>query len=124
MTPLPPTPLGKFRLVALIEGCSFMLLVCVGMPLKYLAKIPEPNWIIGAAHGGLFFLYCILLAWAARSRRWPLWWAGVAFAASLLPIGTFLLDPSLRRELKEESLAAASAEASIPLPSGRGRGVG
>ena len=100
---MPPTSLGKFRLIALIEGCSFMLLVGVGMPLKYLAKIPEPNWIIGAAHGGLFLLYCILLLVAARSRRWSLGWTALAFAASLLPIGTFLLDPSLRRELKEEA---------------------
>jgi integral membrane protein len=104
---VPPTPLGKFRLIALVEGCSFMLLVCVGMPLKYLAKIPEPNQVIGYAHGGLFFAYCVLLAWAARSRRWPHWWSGVAFAASLLPIGTFLLDPSLRRELKQERESAS-----------------
>lgn len=111
---MPPTPLGKFRLIAFIEGCSFMLLVCVGMPLKYLAKIPEPNWVIGAIHGGLFFLYVILLAWAARSRNWPLWWIGIAFAASLLPIGTFLLDPSLRRELLLESSESMTPRQDMP----------
>lgn len=106
---MPPTPLGKFRLIALVEGCSFILLVCVGMPLKYLAGIPEPNWVIGAAHGGLFLLYVVLLFWAAISRKWPLWWTGVAFLASLLPIGTFLLDPSLRRELKIEAFESPAS---------------
>jgi integral membrane protein len=109
--PLPTTPLGKFRLIALIEGCSFMLLVCVGMPLKYLAKIPEPNMVIGYTHGGLFFLYVALMAWAAQSRRWSIGWIGVVFAASLLPIGTFLLDPSLRRELKVEEQESVNIEA-------------
>jgi integral membrane protein len=100
---MPPTPLGRFRLIALIEGVSFMLLVCVGMPLKYLAAMPTPNYVIGAAHGGLFLLYVVLLALAAKSRKWPLWWTAVAFAASLVPIGTFLLDPSLRREMAVEA---------------------
>lgn len=99
---MPLTPLETFRLIAFIEGCSFMLLVCVGMPLKYGAGLPWPNWIIGSAHGFLFLLYVLILIWVARSRRWPLWWIGVAFAASLIPIGTFLLDPSLKRERERE----------------------
>ncbi len=104
---MPTTPLGKFRLIAFIEGCSFMLLVCVGMPLKYLAGQPWPNWIIGSAHGALFLLYVLILLWAASSRKWPLWWTAVAFAASLIPIGTFILDPSLKRELEVERASAS-----------------
>ncbi len=103
---MPPTPLGKFRLVALIEGVSFLLIFGVGMPLKYQADLKWPNYIIGSAHGVLFILYCLLLLWAARSRRWPLSRIALAFLVSLAPFGTFLFDPSLRRELAEEAATA------------------
>ena len=52
------------RLISLVEGVSFLLLLGVAMPLKYLAGIPEVVTVVGAAHGVLFILYA--LAAAAR----------------------------------------------------------
>ena len=34
------TPIGRLRAVAFVEGCSYLLLLGVAMPLKYLAGIP------------------------------------------------------------------------------------
>lgn len=42
------------RIVALIEGVSFLVLLGIGMPLKYLADIPAAVRITGWAHGVLF----------------------------------------------------------------------
>jgi integral membrane protein len=92
------TPLGRLRAVALFEGVSFLLLLGIAMPLKYLAGRPEAVRVVGLAHGLLFVLFLGALAHVALNRRWSPWRAGGALLASLLPFGTFVLDGHLRRE--------------------------
>lgn len=92
------TPLGRFRVVALIEGVSYLLLLGVAMPLKYFAGFPEAVLAVGWAHGVLFVLYIVALAEVSLVRRWRLVRILVAFVASLIPFGTFVLDARLRRE--------------------------
>lgn len=103
MTSMLRTPLGRFRLVALAEGVSYILLLAVAMPLKYLMDIPEPTTWVGWAHGVLFMAYMAFGAHAALAQRWSLARIAVAVLASLVPLGTFALDLQLRRE---EDLAA------------------
>ncbi|QEL18480.1 DUF3817 domain-containing protein [Limnoglobus roseus] len=102
---MPPTLLGKFRLVALTEGVSYLLILLVTWPLKEFAGMRWPNLVVGMTHGILFLVYCALLCLTARQRGWPWKRVGVAFAASIIPTGTFFLDPSLRREMAEEVAA-------------------
>ena len=45
------TQLGRFRVLAFAEGVSFLLILFITMPLKYLMDMPGPNKIIGMAHG-------------------------------------------------------------------------
>jgi len=85
------SPLNQFRLIALMEGVSF-LLFAITMPLKYGFGIPEPNFFVGLAHGLLFMLY---IAFGLRCWVYYAWKFGTAFLvflASLLPFGTFILD--------------------------------
>lgn len=51
------TALGRLRIVAFIEGCSFLLLGFT-MILKYKYAMPQPNYVVGLAHGIL--LFCML----------------------------------------------------------------
>lgn len=51
--------IGWLRLIALIEGISFLLILFVSMPLKYIWNIPEPNIYMGTAM--VFYLCCTLL---------------------------------------------------------------
>ncbi|AKJ07640.1 integral membrane protein [Archangium gephyra] len=95
---LKTTPLSRFRAIALLEGLSFVLLLFIAMPLKYLAGIPLGVKMVGWAHGMLFVLYLLLLVEVAVVHRWPLVRILGAFIASLLPFGTFVLDARLRRE--------------------------
>jgi len=92
------TPLGRFRAVALLEGLSFVLLLFVAMPLKYLAGQPLGVKLVGWAHGVLFMLYLLTLLEVWVARRWSLVRVAGAFMASLLPFGTFVLDARLLRE--------------------------
>lgn len=91
------SPLGRMRLVSLVEGVSFLVLLGVAMPLKYVAGIPEVTSVVGAAHGVLFILYALAAFALTLALRWsPLWFLG-AMLASVVPFGTFYLDSRLRR---------------------------
>ncbi|SEU08111.1 DUF3817 domain-containing protein [Stigmatella erecta] len=92
------TPLGRFRAVALAEGLSFIVLLFIAMPLKYLAGMPLAVKVTGMLHGVLFVLYLLLLVEVGLTYRWPLFrWVG-ALGASLVPFGVFVLDARLRQE--------------------------
>ena len=92
------SPIRRMRLVAFWEGISFILLLGVAMPLKYFADLPIAVRIVGAIHGGLFLLFCGVLLQTMLAVRWSIARAGVVFASSLVPFGTFVIDKSLRRE--------------------------
>lgn len=75
------------------EAVSFLVLLGVAMPLKYLAGRPEAVKIVGWIHGLLFTLFCVALLFA----RLPLRRAAEVFVVSLLPFGPFLFDRRIRR---------------------------
>ena len=91
--------LKMFRIVALLEGISFLALILVAMPLKYIYHMPLPNKIMGMIHGVLFIAFVFYLMQARSERKWPAGKTALAFLASLLPFGTFVLDA---RVLKKE----------------------
>lgn len=88
-----------FRLTAILEGISYLLLFGVGMPLKYISKIPEPNIYIGYAHGFLFIAYCVLAVLFCFEHKWGLKRFIILFIASLLPFGTFYIDKKYLKPL-------------------------
>ena len=92
------TALGRLRIVAFLEGCSFLLLGFT-MILKYKYAMPQPNYVVGLAHGILFVLYVGLLIQVSFLYRWSLLKIFLAFLASLIPFGTFYADKVLFREL-------------------------
>lgn len=92
------TPIGRLRVVAFAEGCSFLLLLGIAMPLKYLAGIPLAVKVVGWIHGGLFVLFCAALTQAMFAARWSMRRVGLVFASSLVPFGTFVVDGHLKRE--------------------------
>ena len=99
MHPVVVTSLQSFRLIALLEGVSFLLLLGVAMPLKYLADLPTAVRIVGSLHGGLFVAYALAAFWLWRGGQWSTSRAAVAMAVSLVPFGTFVFDRSVKREL-------------------------
>jgi len=92
------TPIGRLRLIGMIEGVSFILLVGVAMPLKYLAGKPAAVSIFGMAHGLLFILFCFALLQAMTAHGWSIKKSLKPFIAALLPFGPLVIDRSLRDE--------------------------
>jgi integral membrane protein len=89
-------PVHWLRQLALIEGLSFLILLFIAMPLKYLAGFPTPVKWVGWIHGILFTAFALLLAYVFFSRRWPFLRGVMVFAAALVPFGPFLIDRRLR----------------------------
>lgn len=92
-----------FMKIAFLEGISYLLLLLIAMPLKYMANIPEGVKYIGWAHGVLFVLFCIYLLKVWIGFKWSFGKAFLAFVASLLPFGTFVLDARLKKEYPKVS---------------------
>ena len=91
------TALGRLRIVAFIEGCSYLLLGFT-MILKYKFSMPQPNYIVGLAHGILFVLYVVLVLQVSVLHKWRIIKMFWAFLASLIPFGTFYADKVLFRQ--------------------------
>jgi integral membrane protein len=88
--------LKRFRLVALLEGISFITLLFIAMPIKYILGEPIVVKFVGMAHGGLFLLFLYLLYVTAKEYKWNFGFITMAFIAALLPFGTFYLDKKLK----------------------------
>jgi integral membrane protein len=95
------TALGRFRFVAFWEGMSFLVLLLIAMPMKYVLHMPLGVRVVGMAHGLLFMAYLYTLMMAAIEYRWGVKRITLAFLASLVPGGTFWLDAQLRGEALE-----------------------
>lgn len=89
--------LSRFRTIGLLEGTSFLLLLFVAMPLKYLAGQPMAVKLVGWAHGALFVAYLVALAEVALRHRWGAVRTLLGLVASFLPFGPFVFDAYLRR---------------------------
>ena len=86
----------NLRILGNVEGVSYLLLLGVAMPLKYLADMPLAVRIVGMGHGVLFIAYCILLALCMRRFKWSLGFGAKLFVATLIPFGTFVTDRKLK----------------------------
>ena len=94
--------ISTFRRVGNIEGISFLLLLLVAMPLKYVWGWPWAVKVVGWAHGVLFIAFGVSLFGVWRAQRWSWTRLVVFFAAAFFPLGPFLADRwLLRRDTAE-----------------------
>jgi integral membrane protein len=100
------TPLSRLRVVGNLEGISYLILLGVAMPLKYLAGMPMAVRIMGSIHGFLFVAFMVALANVWKTEKWSFKKLVTAFVLSFIPFGTFYLDKQIRQE---EALLAQKA---------------
>ncbi|TGE08800.1 DUF3817 domain-containing protein [Hymenobacter fodinae] len=92
------TLLGRLRAVGILEGISFLVLLGIAMPLKYMFEEPAAVRIVGMAHGVLFVLYVLLVLQASLTYSWSWRKVLLALIVSVVPFGTFWADKKLFRE--------------------------
>ena len=89
-----------FRIVALLEGASYILLLFIAVPLKYWGGDESFVKLLGMPHGLLFVGYIILSYLLKEDENWDAKDFGIVMLASILPFGTFYVDwKYLRNEL-------------------------
>ena len=95
--------LSRLRSASLIEATSYLLLLAVAMPLKYLAGIALAVQVLGMIHGVLFLVLIWLLVRAAFETSWPKSRLLLLGFASLVPLMPYFLDSKVRGWIAESS---------------------
>ena len=90
--------LRRFRMIGIAEGVSFLVLLLIAMPLKYFFNFPEVVKVFGWVHGLLFVGFLYFAFEVMGSLRKSFGWLAKAFAAAIIPLGTFVFDRQLRKE--------------------------
>ena len=81
-----------FRFVAFLEGLSYIILIFIAVPNKYLLNDPTYVKLLGMPHGILFVVYIILSVIGKKNLKWSYLEFFIVSAASLIPFGTFYVD--------------------------------
>jgi len=81
-----------FRLVALLEGVSYILLLFIAVPIKYWSGDEQWVKLLGMPHGILFVSYLIFAFLIKKNENWGMNDLGIVLLASILPFGTFYVD--------------------------------
>ena len=81
-----------FRIVAFLEGISYILLMTLGLYFKYQLNNESYVKILGMPHGLLFVLYIIVAFLLRENENWNTKDFRIILLASLIPFGTFYID--------------------------------
>ena len=87
-----------FRIVAFLEGVSYILLLFIAVPIKYLLDDPTYVKLLGMPHGILFVIYIIFSVIGKNKFKWSYKEFFIVSTASLIPFGTFYVDKKYLRK--------------------------
>jgi integral membrane protein len=79
----------RYRIIAWIVGVVLLVLVLVGMPLKYIGGNDTAVAVVGPIHGFLFMVYVVLAFDLARRAKWPFGRMILVMLAGTIPFLSF-----------------------------------
>lgn len=82
----------SFRSISMLEAISFLLLLGIAMPLKYIWDYPDMVQVIGMAHGILFILYVLGAMVMHQNLKWSTQTLFIVLVCSVLPFGPFYAE--------------------------------
>ena len=85
------------RWVGFLEGISFLLLLFIAMPMKYIFDNPILVKYVGMGHGVLFIAFLVVLFVVCEKQKWSLKMFILGLIASILPFGPFVFDAKLKK---------------------------
>ena len=83
---------NTFRIISFLEGMSYILLLFIAVPLKYLGGDEQYVKLLGMPHGILFVSYIVFAFLIKENENWGIKDLGIVLLASILPFGTFYID--------------------------------
>jgi integral membrane protein len=93
--------LTRYRVVAYIVGAVLIMLVVVGMPLKYIWDNPVVVETIGPAHGFLYMVYLLTAFDLGRRAHWPLGRMVLVMLAGTVPFVSFYAERMVTRQVRQ-----------------------
>jgi len=88
---------NTFRVVSILEGLSYILLLFIAVPIKYFGSDESFVKMLGMPHGLLFVAYIVLAFLIKDSLKWDMKTLLIVLAASIIPFGTFYIDKKYLR---------------------------
>ena len=99
----------RYRIMAYLVGCLLVVLVCVGLPLKYFFNNPDVVTWTAIPHGYLYMVLLITAVDLGRRVRWS-WRRLILIAlAGTVPFLSFVAERSATRDVRAK-LASESED--------------
>ena len=86
-----------FRLISLLEGISYLLLLFIAVPIKYYGNDEFYVKLLGMPHGLLFMSYVVFAIIFREKFNWNSKSFLIILSASVIPFGTFYIDKKYLR---------------------------
>ncbi|MCP2334954.1 DUF3817 domain-containing protein [Actinomadura rupiterrae] len=99
------------RIVSVAEAVSFLVLLLVAMPIKYLGDAPVAVQIMGPIHGVLFLAYVALVLAGRQATGWDTKRTLLALIASVLPVAPFFVERNWLRPVAGAPARTAERQA-------------
>ena len=93
--------LNIFRIVSLVEGVSYLLILCVTIGL--ISR--EYVFYLGMGHGILFMLYFVFSFLASHKQSWSLIIWLLVFLAAVIPFAFIPVEIFVKKQLCQERTA-------------------
>lgn len=99
--------LTRYRVMAYVVGVVLIVLVLVGMPLKYLWGEPVVVATVGPAHGFLYMALLVTVFDLGRRADWPVSRMALVMLAGTVPFLSFYAERVVTRWTRERRPAPA-----------------
>ena len=83
---------GVFRIIAFLEGVSYILLLFIAVPIKYSLGDSTYVKLLGMPHGVLFVAYLLFAIIIKNNEKWNKTELFIVLICSIVPFGTFYID--------------------------------
>ncbi|RYD93307.1 MAG: DUF3817 domain-containing protein [Sphingobacteriales bacterium] len=87
----------RLHILGYAEAVSWILLLFIAMPLKYIWHQPLMVKYVGWVHGILFILYCVHLLLVKIALKWSVGKMITGGIAAFLPFGTLWFDRRIEK---------------------------
>lgn len=105
--------LQRYRIMAYVVGVGLLVLVCIGVPLQYVAGKPGVVNVVGPIHGLLYIVYLISAADLARRFRMGLGQVVAVVAAGFVPFLAFVVERLTTRRIEKSAEIAGLGATSV-----------
>jgi len=97
----------RYRVIAWVVGVGLVVLVLIGLPVKYAGHNDIVVAIVGPVHGFLYIVYLLTAVDLALRGRWPLRRTLLVMLAGTVPFLSFVAERTVTRLVRAESPALA-----------------